>query len=33
MIYKALQEESLPIYGDGSNVKDWIFVSDHVTAL
>ena len=28
----ALGEE-IPIYGDGSNVRDWIYVSDHVEAL
>ena len=33
MICKALREENLPIYGDGSNIRDWIFVEDHVRAL
>ncbi|MBL97294.1 MAG: dTDP-glucose 4,6-dehydratase [Legionellales bacterium] len=32
-ILKALGDESLPVYGDGSNVRDWLFVSDHVEAL
>jgi len=29
MIAKALAEEKLPIYGDGKNIRDWIFVDDH----
>jgi dTDP-glucose 4,6-dehydratase len=29
MIHKALAGEKLPIYGNGSNVRDWIFVDDH----
>ena len=29
MILKALDGASLPIYGDGSNVRDWIHVTDH----
>ncbi len=33
IISKALREEKLPIYGDGSNIRDWIFVEDHVHAL
>ena len=33
MITKALAEESLPIYGDGKNVRDWLYVSDHTRAL
>lgn len=33
VIHRALSEESLPVYGDGSNVRDWLFVSDHCTAL
>ena len=33
MISKALWEENLPIYGDGSNIRDWVFVEDHVRAL
>lgn len=31
-IKKALNNEELPIYGDGLNVRDWINVSDHVRA-
>ena len=33
MISKCLRGEPLPVYGDGSNVRDWIYVDDHVSAL
>jgi dTDP-glucose 4,6-dehydratase len=33
MIIKCLAGEDLPVYGDGRNVRDWLFVEDHVTAL
>lgn len=33
MILKALAGESLPVYGDGQQVRDWLHVSDHVRAL
>jgi len=33
MILNALEGEPLPIYGDGSNVRDWLFVEDHCEAL
>lgn len=33
MIIKALQEKPMPVYGDGSNVRDWLFVEDHAEAL
>ena len=29
ILSKALNDESLPIYGDGSNIRDWIHVFDH----
>ena len=29
----ALAGESLPVYGDGSNIRDWIYVEDHAAAL
>lgn len=32
-IIKALQEEKLPLYGDGSNIRDWIYVKDHCQAV
>jgi dTDP-glucose 4,6-dehydratase len=33
MIIKALAGEALPVYGKGDNVRDWLFVDDHVKAL
>ena len=30
---KALRRESLPVYGSGSNVRDWLYVEDHARAL
>ena len=33
VIHKALQEESLPVYGDGKNVRDWLYVTDHCSAI
>ena len=33
MIIKCLKEEPLPIYGNGLNVRDWLYVNDHVRAL
>jgi dTDP-glucose 4,6-dehydratase len=33
MIIHALEGKPLPIYGDGSNVRDWLHVSDHCRAL
>ena len=33
MIIKASRGESLPVYGDGANVRDWLHVDDHATAL
>ena len=33
MIAKALAGESLPVYGKGDQVRDWLFVEDHVRAL
>lgn len=33
IIIRALSGESLPVYGDGSNVRDWLFVDDHARAL
>lgn len=29
MIAKAMADEKLPVYGDGRNIRDWIFVDDH----
>ena len=33
IIQKALRGEPLPIYGDGSNIRDWLFVEDHCRAI
>lgn len=33
IISKALQNEQIPIYGDGKNVRDWLYVEDHCRAL
>lgn len=33
VIAKALAGESLPVYGDGSNVRDWLYVEDHCAAI
>jgi dTDP-glucose 4,6-dehydratase len=32
-IIKVLAGEPIPVYGNGSNVRDWLFVDDHVRAL
>ena len=29
----AMNDESIPVYGDGLNVRDWIYVDDHCRAL
>ncbi|HEX9183655.1 MAG TPA: dTDP-glucose 4,6-dehydratase [Burkholderiales bacterium] len=33
MIHRALAGKPLPVYGDGQNVRDWLYVEDHCTAL
>ena len=33
VIQKALAGEDLPIYGDGLNIRDWLFVEDHCEAI
>ena len=33
MIANALNEDPLPVYGDGKNVRDWIFVDDHCRGI
>jgi dTDP-glucose 4,6-dehydratase len=32
-IQKALAGEELPVYGDGTNIRDWLFVGDHCSAI
>jgi dTDP-glucose 4,6-dehydratase len=33
IIHKALAGEALPVYGDGLNVRDWLYVGDHCSAI
>ena len=33
MIVNALEGKPLPVYGDGSNVRDWLYVADHCEAV
>lgn len=33
MINNALQHKQLPVYGDGMNVRDWLYVEDHCKAI
>jgi dTDP-glucose 4,6-dehydratase len=33
IVIRALAGEPLPVYGDGANVRDWLFVEDHARAL
>jgi dTDP-glucose 4,6-dehydratase len=33
IIIRSLTEQSLPVYGDGENVRDWLYVEDHARAL
>ncbi len=33
VIHNALKEIALPIYGDGKNIRDWLFVNDHCEAI
>jgi len=33
VIQKAMAGESLPVYGDGMNIRDWLFVGDHCAAI
>jgi len=33
MINKVIRGEKLPVYGDGSNVRDWLYVEDHARGL
>lgn len=33
MIQKALRNEALPVYGNGANVRDWLYVGDHCNAI
>lgn len=33
MILNALNEQALPVYGDGQQIRDWLYVEDHAKAL
>lgn len=33
MINNALEDKDLPVYGDGLNVRDWLYVDDHCSAI
>jgi dTDP-glucose 4,6-dehydratase len=33
MLQNALHSRALPIYGDGQNIRDWLYVRDHTTAI
>ena len=33
MISRALADESLPVYGTGENIRDWLYVEDHCAAI
>jgi dTDP-glucose 4,6-dehydratase len=33
MILNAMDAKALPVYGDGQNVRDWLYVEDHCTAI
>jgi len=33
MILNACEGKALPVYGDGNNVRDWLYVEDHCTAI
>lgn len=33
VIRSCLERKSIPVYGDGSNIRDWLFVDDHCSAI
>lgn len=33
VIRSCLENKAIPIYGDGTNIRDWLFVNDHCTAI
>lgn len=33
IISRALNNETIPVYGDGANVRDWLYVEDHCSAI
>ena len=32
-IFKAINKEKIPLYGDGKNIRDWLHVEDHINAI
>ena len=32
-IMKALKNQSIPLYGDGKNIRDWLYIEDHIDAI
>jgi len=33
VITKIVNNEKIPVYGDGTNIRDWLYVGDHVRAI
>lgn len=33
MIHNAIEGKELPVYGDGANIRDWLYVTDHCSAI
>jgi dTDP-glucose 4,6-dehydratase len=33
VIRKCLEQESIPVYGDGTNIRDWLYVTDHCSGI
>ena len=33
IISRALKDEAIPVYGDGLNIRDWLYVEDHCRAI
>ncbi len=33
VILNIIEEKNLPVYGDGKNIRDWLFVNDHASAI
>ncbi len=33
VVYKCLKKENIPIYGNGLNIRDWIYVKDHIKGI
>jgi dTDP-glucose 4,6-dehydratase len=33
VIRKCLEQEPIPVYGDGTNIRDWLYVTDHCSGI